>query len=542
MKFHKVAPELDNERVSQQAAHEGPVVQIAKIMSWVCLLASGATVALAWHFFLNPDGTSFGGIVTTIILSVAFVFPVEYTFNQLARYFWREVKLRGKGLNSQDAATYRTVVILLIAIGVYSFGMSFGATKNSISNAAPKQAQLNTAQIEQDRAKALRQNSLDYAGKAGAIEEAYAPKEKAIRTKARATGDSLQAEIAHYEGLQERTGKKYTSTLQRLTRALNAVNQEEARQLSALAESKTTELSKARQSQTQADSLANSVYATNLSILRQNTDSGNANRLNLSGTLGWIASLIAAFSIVFEFFLLRIVETFYVNVGIKRRVIWENPEFTGNWIGRFLAFPLVAIHRHIAVRTAKMYEALPSLPAPNKPEDIYDPSDRRQKVVDSTGAERFGGARAIDLGFDSPPLDPSPGPGSDDVEPFSLKESETVAVKMRIPDELNAAILDAFNNPPDDPEHFEALRIHPRDFSTVSEYMEKVKKNARNCLKGSRKNKTEEGRQENAARFSHYAAELTRMYVRFVTEGATLKFTGWLSENERERWRQMMEG
>ncbi|HPR90339.1 MAG TPA: hypothetical protein PLD93_02775 [Synergistaceae bacterium] len=404
---------------------------------------------------------------------------------------------------------------------------------------------MNTAQIEQDRAKALRQNSLDYAGKSGAIEEIYAPQEKAIKTKASATGDSLQAEIAHYEGLEQRTGKKYTSTLQRLTRALNAVNQEEARQLSALAEAKTAELSKARQSQTQADSLANSVYATNLSILRQNTDSGNANRLNLSGTLGWIASLIAAFSIVFEFFLLRIVETFYVNVGIKRRVIWENPEFTGNWIGRFLAFPLVAIHRHIAVRTAKMYEALPSLPAPNKPEDIYDPSDRRQKVVDSTGAERFGGARAIDLGFDSPPLEagsPSPGPSVDELEPFSLKESETVAVKMRIPDELNAAILDAFNNPPDDPEHFEALRIHPRDFSTVSEYMEKVKKNARNCLKGSRKNKTEEGRQENAARFSHYAAELTRMYVRFVTEGATLKFTGWLSENERERWRQMMEG
>jgi hypothetical protein len=106
-------------------------------------------------------------------------------------------------------------------------------------------------------------------------------------------------------------------------------------------------------------------------------------------------------------------------------------------------------------------------------------------------------------------------------------------------DESFDIIKAAFKNPVKVPGYYEAIGFSPEDFSTAFDYLERLKKTARNCSVAANKPGGKEvTRKANARRLAFVQAELGRMSVGIVPGDAgpgSIKFT-WLNAAERAEW------
>lgn len=545
-------------------SHEAPTAKVLIGLTWFFVAISAVSVTAAWNVFLDDVLKPFGWWRWPALVAwgLIFVLPIEVMIFELSKYFWRSI-IKGyhKGTHSGQ---FITASILLLFGLVYSGFMSQKATKAAMVNAAPKQAQVDTKEIDETYRQQVRDARLEYSENAATVAERYASLEKAVSRKYGARLDSLQNEYAYWD---KKGATKFAYKLNTITRAISAAQTAKAKEIAELATAKSGELAKLQEAKGAAEKTAAEIRETNLGILTTTTTTGNEDVSQFAWIFSTLVSVVAALAVLFVFLLARFIELFYDRTGVQRIVFTENEDVSGGVLLDIIRFPFVYVTRHASAWIQERYAALPAPTPPRPPEVVYDPSGMTTPVVNAVSSQPVAASPAPVNTMTAPPPAPpalvptpvsTPSPGIAGAAPpppppatssgpssFSLKGSTGSKVSAAIPAEIEDTIKAAFKNPITVPGYYEAIGFSPAEFSTAFDYLEKLKKTARNCsVAASKPGGKEATRKANQRRLGFVQAELGRMSVGVVPGDAgpgSIKFT-WLNSVERAAWVAKIQG
>jgi hypothetical protein len=293
--------------------------------------------------------------------------------------------------------------------------------------------------------------------------------------------------------------------------------------------------------------------------LTKTTTTGNEDVSQFAWIFSTLVSVVAALAVLFVFLLARFIELFYHRTGVERVVFAENEDISGGVIADVLRFPFVYFTRHTSAWIQERYAALPAPKPPLPPSPVYNPAGMTTPILGAASSPAYSPAApspatTATVPPPAPPsLVPSPVPASSTglagaapappppatssgPSSFSLKGSK---VSAAIPAEIEDIIKAAFKNPVKVPGYYEAIGFSPPDFATAFDYLERLKKTARNCsVAASKTGGKEVTRKANQRRLNFVQAELGRMSVGIVPGDAgpgSIKFT-WLNAAERAEW------
>lgn len=565
MKIFKTAPQQGD-----IYSHEAPTAKVLLGLTWFFILISAATVTAAWSVYLQDLTASLGGLKWPLLITwgLIFVLPIEVMIFELSKYFWRSI-IKGywKGIH---AFQFVVATILLLLGLAYSGFMSQTATKSAMVEAAPEQRTINTAELDQAYRQQTHSAASQFSENADATEKRYAAMEKAAAKEYGAKIDGLQSEYARYEA----KGSKYRYRVTQLSREIAAAETAKAKKLSDLAVAKSEEIAGFQAAKLSAENEAAKLRTTNLSILEAAGAGSNAAKAKFSRVFSTLISIVAAVAVLFVFFLACFIELFYHRTGIKRVVVAENEDVSGSVILDVVRFPFVATSRHLAAWIGRKYARLPDVTPPRAPDVIYDAAgivapvvaavsqpQRMTKQPDippnlvpiaNTAPPPFSRALA-NTEYTSPakPVEPvaeeqKPEPAKP-LSPFSLKDSKPgndpaksePAKEKKLSAEVEARIIAAFKNPVRLAGFYEVIGFSPAEFGTAFDYLEKLKKTARNSATAANNPKGTDGtRAANQKRLTYVRAELGRMSVGIIPGDAgpgSIKFS-WLNEAEMKSW------
>lgn len=580
-------------------SHEAPTARILSSLTVFFLLISAVSVTAAWSVFLEDLLKPLGLFrwVVLLVWGLIFVLPVEVMIFELSKYFWRSI-VKGYTKGEHGGQFWTATVLLLLGLA-YSGFMSQKATRSAMLNAAPKASQIETGDIYTEYDAKVRRASLDYSENVEAVDRRFSELEKAVSRKYDARVDSLQGEYAIWSA----KGPRYQRRVDNISRQIAAANLAKSGELQNLAVTKSGEEAEFLAAKTEAEKQAAKVRDANLEIATSKTTGANADTASFAKIFSGIVSLVAAFAVFFVFILARFLELFYHRTKVERVVILENADIFGGAVIDAIRFPFVWVNRKLAVWVAEKYKALPDSPQPVPPEVVYDPTGAVVHVRPAFTLSQ-GGAPQAQAGPASvppvtaqppvaPPLSPQPvqtvnknalvnpvqvttflpvsnpqplnidppvsaplpaknplpDPGLSALDSFSLKgskpgEGEPAKVSKAIPPDLEDLIKAAFKNPVPVPGFYAAMGISPSEFSTAFDYIEKLKKTARNAQTAINKPGGKEStREANRRRFALVEAELGRLYVGIVPGDSgpgSIKFT-WLSPASQADWKNRAE-
>jgi len=573
MKIFKTAPEQGD-----IYSHEGPTAKVLIGLTWFFVLISATTVTMAWNTylqdFLGPMGR--WRWVALITWGLIFVLPIEIMIFELSKYFWRSlIKGYHKGIHRGQFITATVLLVLGLA---YSGYMSQRATKAAMVEAAPDIKTINTEQIDRDYRSQTRAAADTYNENADAVDGRYAALEKSTSRKHDAKIDALQKE---YEILDARNNPANAKRLNSLSRQILAAEKAKADELANLATAKSGELSDLAAKKIEAEGSAAKLRETNLAILTEKGTGDNAAKSNFTRIFSNLIAFVAAAAVLFVFLLARFIELFYHRTGIRRVVIAENEDVSGSVLLDVIRFPFVAVSRHLATWIGRQYDRLPRPTPPRAPEIVYDANGMAAPVVaipaTSTpplpknapanpphvpnGVIPIAFSRTVD-----PPAKPAEMPSAKPAkeettpppaekkdlaktpEPVSLTSAKPLSRPAKLeaaksakgmPEELEDIIKAAFKNPVTDPANFyDAMKVWPAGYTNAFDYIEKLKKTARNaCTAIHNKKAVEETKQANVMRLAYLEAELCRLSVAVIRVEELLQFRWILSQSERDGWK-----
>ena len=540
-------------------SHEAPTAKVLIGLTWFFVAISAVSVTAAWNVFLEEALIPLGWWrwPALVVWGLIFVLPIEVMIFELSKYFWRSI-IKGYHKGAHSGQFYTAAILLLFGL-VYSGFMSQKATKAAMVNAAPKQAQVDTKEIDETYRQQVRDAGLEYSDNASAIDDRYASLEKAVSRKYDARLDSLQAEYAYWD---KKSPSKYAYKLNTITRAMSAATSAKTKELAELATAKGGELADLQEAKGAAEKTAAEIRETNLGILKKTTTTGNEDVSQFAWIFSTLVSVVAALAVLFVFLLARFIELFYHRTGVERVVFAENEDVSGGVISDIIRFPFVYVTRHASAWIQERYAALPAPKPPLPPAPVYDPKGMTTPILNAASSPATSSASPAPAGplAATPPAPPSliptpvpaPSPGIAGAAPpppppasgsgpssFSLKGSTTSKVSATIPAEIEDIIKAAFKNPVKVSGYYEVIGFSPEDFSTAFDYLERLKKTARNCSVAANKPGGKEvTRKANARRLAFVQAELGRMSVGIVPGDAgpgSIKFT-WLNAAERAEW------
>ncbi|MBK7337821.1 MAG: hypothetical protein IPJ00_17420 [Saprospirales bacterium] len=550
-------------------SHEAPTAKVLIGLTWFFLLISAVTVTAAWEVFLQDQLVGLGGWKWPILIvwGLAFVLPIEVMVLELSKYFWRSI-IKGyhKG---EHKGQFWTAAALLLLLFVYSGFMSQKATKAAMVDAAPEQKTINTEALDITYRKQVGAAASAYSENADAVEARYNDLEKAATRSHAAKIDALQKD---YEILDAKNNPANTKRLNNISRQILAAEKAKADELAKLATAENAELADFQAAKSAAEKSAAKQRETNLTILTDTGTTDNAAKGKFAKVFSTLISVVAAFAVMFVFLLARFIELFYHRTGIKRRVFAENSDINGGVLLEVIRFPFVYATRHLSDWIGRKYAALPKPLPPRDLDVLYDSSEMTATIVSASGtkpeaakekgmtmrptlppnlvpvANTEPGLRPSAKAVEAPPPAPEK-EAAKTVEPFRLKESKPLndlakieAAKENsrgIPDELEDIIKAAFKNPVTDPADFYSrLGIWPADYHTAFDYLEKLKKTARNAYAAANNPKGKEAtRSANNTRLAYLEAELCRLSAGIVGADGGIKFRWILDEKERKDWR-----
>lgn len=540
-------------------SHEAPTAKVLIGLTWFFVAISAVSVTAAWNVFLSDALQPLGWWrwPALVLWGLIFVLPIEVMIFELSKYFWRSI-IKGyhKG---EHSGQFITAAILLLFGLVYSGFMSQKATKAAMVNAAPKQAQVDTKEIDETYRKQVREAGLEYSSNADAVEKRYSSLEKAVSRKYDSRLDSLQSEYAYWD---KKGSAKFAWKLNTITRAISAATSAKSSELANLATAKSSELADLQEAKGAAEKTAAEVRDTNIGIATTTTTTGNEDVSQFAWIFSTLVSVVAALAVLFVFLLARFIELFYHRTGVERVVFAENEDVSGGVIADIIRFPFVYVTRHASAWIQERYAALPAPKPPLPPAPVYNPAGMTTPILNAASSPAHSPAAPAPASTATvpPPAPPSlvptpvsaPSPGLAGAAPpppppatssgpssFSLKGSTSSKVSAAIPAEIEDIIKAAFKNPVKVPGYYEAIGFSPADFSTAFDYLERLKKTARNCSVAANKPGGKEvTRKANQRRLNFVQAELGRMSVGIVSGDAgpgSIKFN-WLNSAERAEW------
>lgn len=565
--------------------HEAPTAKVLIGLTWFFVAISAVTVTAAWNVFLDDLLKGVGAFrwVVLILWALVFVLPIEIMIFELSKYFWRSL-IKGYHKGAHAGQFYTAAILLLLGL-FYSGFMSQKATRSAMINAAPKEQIVDASEVEAVFNDQVKVANEQYREEAEGIESRNKATKQAIERKYSARLDSLQNEYAFYSSKGE---DRYKNRLNNISRAMSAANLSKAKELEKLTLDESTALAALQSERSSAIDQAEELKATNLIILRKKTEDGNGELSAFAAVFSGLISWVAALSVLFVFFLARFIELFYARTGVERVVLSENADLYGSAVFDIARFPFVWVSRHLSVIAAKAYSNLPSPPPPINPEILYDPkgAGNVQQIVHAFGSQPAaqqvnsrGPANPAQVQPMGPvqiqPQAPAPQPTatvkvqplqnltpqpvsqfipdlntaptpapSKTSEPFSLKDSkpegEQSKVSRKMPAELEELVKAAWKTPVTLPGFYELIGINPAEFSTAFDYLDKLKKTARNCRMATAKQTgRKETRDFNNRRMSALESELGRLCVGIVPgeSDASIKFT-WLTVEQQQKWEQ----
>lgn len=560
MKIFKTAPNQND-----VYSHEAPTAKVLMGLTWFFILISAATVTAAWSVYLQDLTGQLGGWKWPVLIvwGLIFVLPIEVMIFELSKYFWRSI-IKGywKGIH---AFQFVVATILLLLGLAYSGFMSQTATKSAMVEAAPEQRTINTEELDRAYRQQVGDAASQYSDNADATEKRYSAQEKAVTRKYGTRLDSLQTEYAFYDA----KGQKFAWKVRQISRAIQAAESAKSKELAALAMAKAGEIADFQAAKLSAENEAAKLRTTNLSILEAAGSGSNAAKAKFSRVFSTLISIVAAVAVLFVFFLACFIELFYHRTGIKRVVVAENEDVSGSVILDVIRFPFVATSRHLAAWIGRKYARLPDVTPPRAPDVIYDAAGMSAPVVVAASQSQRMTKQPdippnlVPIAYSGPPVytpladTETPAAKTEEVpakplsedtakglSPFSLKDSKPLndapaKPAKGIPAEIEARIIAAFKTPVGLAGFYEVIGFSPAEYSTAFDYLEKLKKTARNSATAANNPKgTDSTRSANTKRLTYVQAELGRMSVGIVPGDAgpgSIKFS-WLNEAETKLW------
>lgn len=563
MKIFKSAP-----KNGDIYSHEAPTAKVLIGLTWFFVLISAVTVTAAWNVYLQDALAPLGAwrVPAVILWGLCFVLPIEVMIFELSKYFWRSI-IKGYWKGIHGGQFWTAAVLLLLGL-VYSAFMSQKATKAAMIEAAPEVQVINTSELDRTYKQQVSGAASQYAENAEAVEARYDGMEKAVAQKYGAKIDGLQKD---YEILDAKKNPANSKRLNGISRQILAAEKSKADELATLATAKNAELSEFQTAKLSAENSAAKIRQTNLSILEEKGAGSNAAKTKFTKVFSGLISGVAAMAVLFVFLLARFIELFYHRTGMSRVVVVENSDINGAVILDVIRFPFAYVSRNLADWISKKYAALPKPVPPPAPDAIYNTAGMSAPIVSTISEPAKGMTRRTDdpphvipIAYSGPPIytpladtettaakaeeqpaKPLPPEPAKSVAPFSLKESKPLKDVAKsetakgFPDELEDIIKAAFKNPVTDPANFyDRMEVWPSGYATAFDYLEKLKKTARNCYMAANNSKGKDGtRQANAVRLAYLEAELCRMSVGVIRIDGGLKFRWILSQSERDGWR-----
>lgn len=573
MKIFKTAPQQGD-----IYSHEAPTARLLMRMTWFFIFVSAGTAAAAWNVFLTDTLAPLGGWKWLVIVAFGlFVcLPVDIMIFELSSYFWRALI---KGYYKGDhRGQFITASILLLAVIVYSGVISQKGTRSAMAEGAPKEKQVNTEEADQTYKQALNLAANQFSQNEVEVDKRFAEQEKAVSRKYAVMLDGLQSEYALAE-------KKYSPASKRLnaiSKKMQAAQTAKADELSALATAKANEMKGYQSAKLAAENTAAGVWETNIKILTDTGTGSNANKRKLSTIFSTVFSAAAGLSVLFVVLLARFIELFYHRTGITRVALVENADINGGVIADVIRFPLVWANRKLSVWVQRKYNALPDMIAPRPMDPVYDPTGMEVPIITmatdaplppvvtaASGQQSrmtkqpdtppnlipiantepmnrsLAGTEYASLTKSAKPIIEEQKPDADKLlSPFSLKDSKPLndapaKPAKGIPAEIEARIIAAFKTPVGLAGFYEVIGFSPAEYSTAFDYLEKLKKTARNSATAANNPKgTDSTRAANTKRLAYVRAELGRMSVGIMPGDAgpgSIKFS-WLNEAETRLW------
>lgn len=493
--------------------------------------------------------------------------PIDIMIFELASYVWRSIikgYWKGEHKWSFIAATF-----LLVAGIVYSMFVSQKGTHSAMAEGAPKEKTINTEEADKVYKQALNLAANNFSQNEAEVDKRFAEQEKAISRKYAVMLDGLQSEYALAE-------KKYSPTSKRLSqisKKMQAAETAKAEELSTLATAKANEMAGYQSEKLAAEKTATGVWETNVKILTEVGTGSNENKRKLSAVFSFIFSTVAGLAVLFVVALAAFLELFYHRAKIERIVLIENADINGGVIADVIRFPLVWVNRNLAKWIQDKYSALPGAIKPRPMDPVYDPTGMEVPIIAMTTETPPAKEPAkpaakeskplappphlADKGFLIPisytgitPATPPPAAPLGGLESFSLKESkptkesakdEAAKSSRGIPDELEDIIKKAFKNPAKLLGFYEVIGFSPADFSTAFDYLERLKKTARNCNVAAKNPKgSDNTRALNSKRLRYITSELCRMSVEVYPADGGIRFRWILDPARREGWEKMV--
>lgn len=564
MKQYKTPP-----KAGEIYNHEAPTAKLLMSMTWFFIFVSAATAAAAWNVFLADTLAPLGSWKWLIIVAFGLLvcLPIDIMIFELASYFWRALI---KGYHrGEHRGQFITASVLLLAAIVYSGVISQKGTRSAMAEGAPKERQVNTEEADRTYKQALNLAANNFSQNEAEVDKRFAEQEKAVSRKYAVMLDGLQAEYALAE-------KKYSPTSKRLSqisKKMQAAETAKAGELSALASAKANEMAGYQSAKLSAEKTAAGVWQTNIKILTEAGTGSNKNKRKLSAIFSTVFSAAAGLAVLFVVLLARFIELFYHRTGITRVAMVENADINGGVIADVLRFPLVWVNRKLSVWVQAKYNALPEMIAPRPMDPVYDPTGMEVPIIAMTTETPPAKEPAkpaakepkslappphlVDKGYLVPiaytgiaPSAPPPVAPLSGLEPFSLKalspakesaKDESAKSSRGIPDELEDIIKKSFKNPATLPGFYEVIGFSPAEFSTAFDYLERLKKTARNCNVAAKNPKgSDTTRAINSKRLRYITAELCRMSVEVYPADGGIKFRWILSASRREGWEKML--
>ncbi len=342
----------------QSYAHLGPTLRRLGYIAQVISAATEIGVIFALAYATLKDFIPEYAAAAAWAVAILGTLFLEVGLRQFLPYSARAILYRRfAGLHLP-----MTIFIFAVALGLIGASgfLSFKGSRELVATVAPPPALGDPAQAD----------SL-YLSEAGSIQSRYAAQVEAINTQAAAAVKVEALKLEKYTGREQRTGRSYATTKERIRAKMAAIEADAAGQVAALQAAQGEELAAAHQRRTQG---REEVETANNEAKAQAAAKVAAWGLGA----GWFTLFALAVLIV----VIALDEIYRKGAGVETQALPTQYDFSQSIAGEFMAMASEKWNYYARAFIRRLADGTPEPPEPGEPPTLYDysPQMKRRQI------------------------------------------------------------------------------------------------------------------------------------------------------------------